>query len=248
MTGRYQPFYDLPAAQYEALKADIEAHGVLVPIVVDEDDVTIDGHQRRRACAELGIACPRDIRTGLTEEDKQNLAVALNAFRRHLSGTERANAVQQLRNIGWSTRRIGEQVGISHQAVQKHLKSGGNLVATSDEPPSSKDTVHRSLASPVSNETPPPNVDPALETVKGRDGKSYPASRPQPAPAKRKPSTTKAVAIALYKLADAAEAFEAIDRSRLGQYADEVPIWSENLAESLKAIQAFNEKLREISA
>jgi hypothetical protein len=70
----------------------------------------------------------------------------------------------------------------------------------------------------------------------------------QPAPREKKPAALKAVALALHKLAKAAEAIDAIDVRRLADYADEVPVWSGNLAESMKAIDAFNEKLKEISA
>jgi hypothetical protein len=79
-------------------------------------------------------------------------------------------------------------------------------------------------------------------------GQSNGTSRPaQQAPRPRRADTTKAVALALHKLAEAAEQFAAIDPGRLADYADEVPVWSGNLAESLKAIHAFNEALKETS-
>lgn len=69
---RFQPFDDLPAAQYQRLRADIEARGIVNPILVDEDGKVIDGHQRRRnltpnnqrACRECryGNAKPRSDR------------------------------------------------------------------------------------------------------------------------------------------------------------------------------------------
>lgn len=72
-------------------------------------------------------------------------------------------------------------------------------------------------------------------------------SSDQPAPRQKKPATFRAVALALHKLAAAAKAFEAIDGSRLADYADEVPVWTGNLAESMKAVHAFDQKLKEIS-
>lgn len=118
MSGaKYQPFNDLSVKDFAALKADIDQRGVLLPIIVDEKDRTIDGHQRRQACAELHIDCPRVVLEGLTEDEKMAIALALNAFRRHLSAGEKGAAVQKLAYLGWSARRIALALGISHQTV-----------------------------------------------------------------------------------------------------------------------------------
>lgn len=149
--SRYQPFNDLPASQYEALKRDVEARGIVNPILVDEHDKTIDGHQRRRVAAELGIDCPRIVLADLSEDDKLNLALALNTFRRHLAGVERSKALQQMANLGMSVRRIAAATGVPPTTVQRDLKAG------------------------VPNGT--PDEEPPRRT--GADGKSYPASKPR---------------------------------------------------------------------
>lgn len=119
--GKYQPFNDLPAAQFQALVTDIEARGVILPIIVDENDKTIDGHQRRRAAAEAGVECPKVVVEGLSEDEKQTLALTLNLFRRHLAGVERAKALQQLANLGMSTRRMADVLGVSKSTVHRDL-------------------------------------------------------------------------------------------------------------------------------
>lgn len=147
---RYQPFNDLPAAQFQALVKDVERNGVLIPIVVDENDRTIDGHQRRRAAAEAHVDCPRIVIAGLDEDEKRNLAITLNLFRRHLSGVERSKALQELANLGMSTRRIGEALGMPKSTVHdslRQLSGSGQL----DRP----------------------------ERVEGADGKSRPATMPK---------------------------------------------------------------------
>ena len=106
-------------------------------------------------------------------------------------------------------------------------------------------TVKRALDAGVPNGTPDDEPEPP-QPVTGSDGKSYPAKR-TPRKKGNKPNTTKAVALALYKLAVAAEAFEAIDARKLSTYAEEVPVWSGNLSESMKAIHAFHEQLKGIS-
>jgi ParB-like chromosome segregation protein Spo0J len=54
MTG-YQVLSDLAPWEYEALTSSIWRYGVILPVVQDEFGHVIDGHQRRRACRELGI-------------------------------------------------------------------------------------------------------------------------------------------------------------------------------------------------
>jgi len=46
MTGRFQVLPPLQPAAYASLRADIERHGPLVPIDVDEDGNVLDGHHR----------------------------------------------------------------------------------------------------------------------------------------------------------------------------------------------------------
>jgi ParB-like chromosome segregation protein Spo0J len=90
MTAPYQVMPALNAEDFEALKTDIEARGVVVPVEYDEHGNVIDGHHRVRACEELGITTwPRIERRGLTEEGKRAHARALNLARRHLTQAQR---------------------------------------------------------------------------------------------------------------------------------------------------------------
>lgn len=42
----YQIMPDLTPEEYEALKADIQANGVLIPVEVDEEGNILDGYHR----------------------------------------------------------------------------------------------------------------------------------------------------------------------------------------------------------
>jgi ParB-like chromosome segregation protein Spo0J len=66
MAQRYQFLPPLSAEEYAALKADIAANGVRVPIERDEEGEIIDGFNRAQICEELGIECPANVRTGPT--------------------------------------------------------------------------------------------------------------------------------------------------------------------------------------
>lgn len=51
-------------SEYQALTESIRTHGVQVPVLVDESGAIIDGHHRDQIAAELGIKCPREVRSG----------------------------------------------------------------------------------------------------------------------------------------------------------------------------------------
>jgi ParB/Sulfiredoxin domain len=83
---------DLPANEFEQLKADIEDRGLLEPILMKRGHV-VDGRHRLRACAELGIP-PRF--EEYHEDDIVHEIVSRNIFRRHLTARERADLVAKM--------------------------------------------------------------------------------------------------------------------------------------------------------
>ena len=59
----------LSAKEYETLKEDIAANGVKVPVEYDYEGNVLDGHERVKACSELGIKdWPRVVKTELTTD------------------------------------------------------------------------------------------------------------------------------------------------------------------------------------
>jgi ParB-like chromosome segregation protein Spo0J len=93
------PFQIMPALSDEdrrALKADIQARGVQVPVEYDDEENILDGHHRVAICAELGITdWPRVIRKGLSEAEKRSHARALNLARRHVSHAQRRELIAE---------------------------------------------------------------------------------------------------------------------------------------------------------
>lgn len=90
------PFQVMPPLapdEYDALVADIRANGVLVPVLVDQQGRIIDGHHRHRAAAEAGVECPTVTRRVGSDEEARQLALSLNAARRHLSREQQADLI-----------------------------------------------------------------------------------------------------------------------------------------------------------
>jgi ParB-like chromosome segregation protein Spo0J len=115
----YQLLPPLSADEYAALRDDIAAHGVRVPVDVDERGQLLDGHHRAAIAAELGIHFPTRVVDGLTEEEKREHAMALNMARRHLTQADRRRLIadELRRDDSRSDRRIARIVGVSHHTV-----------------------------------------------------------------------------------------------------------------------------------
>lgn len=111
----------LTTDEYDALVADIRANGVLVSVLVGQYGRTVDGHHRRRAAAEVGVDCPTVTRQIGDDEEARQLAVSLNAARRHLTREQRQDlVVTELRiRPDDSDRAIARRVGCSPSTVGK---------------------------------------------------------------------------------------------------------------------------------
>lgn len=142
---------ELPAWEYVALRQSIRQHGVIVPIVKDENGTIIDGHHRERACRELKI---RDIPTitlgGLTDEQKRDHALVLNMVRRKITRKQmRAIIATELRRTpDISNRWLAEIVGTTNktvESVRQELLSIGEI--------------------------------PQCDSYRAKDGRKYPATR-----------------------------------------------------------------------
>ncbi len=129
----YQLMPPLSNDEYAALKASIAAHGIRVPIELDQHGRVIDGHNRLRARSELiaeGVSVgdyPSIIRAGLTEDEKRAHVLMLNLYRRHLSTDARAELIHQLRAQGMTLQAIADAAGVSYGTVYRDI---GNEDAT----------------------------------------------------------------------------------------------------------------------
>jgi ParB-like chromosome segregation protein Spo0J len=143
----FQVMPPLSADEYEALKADIKAHGVRVPVDVDENDRILDGHHRVRVCDELGIDYPTRRVTGLSEDAKRDHAFIVNMCRRHLGPVQWAEAFKRLAEargvqLGKRGRKpngnsvtvteLAAEVGVSQSTARRRLRDAGRLDGHSD--------------------------------------------------------------------------------------------------------------------
>ncbi|HSF32516.1 MAG TPA: hypothetical protein VLK82_18850 [Candidatus Tectomicrobia bacterium] len=153
----YQVMPPLSREEYAALKADIAARGVQVPVEYDDEGNILDGFNRVKICQELGLACPQVMRSGLTDAEKRAHAWALNLTRRHLSKAEKRAIAKTLRGESWTQERIAQALGLSQATISNWLTE----VINSDE-------LHHE------------------EPILGKDGKRYPHRKTRPAARQQK--------------------------------------------------------------
>lgn len=84
-------------ADYERLKKSIQDEGgLLMPIILNQDNVVLDGHHRLRACKELGLPVTYNVKN-FTDMPLQELryVVSVNLHRRHLDKIARQIAKER---------------------------------------------------------------------------------------------------------------------------------------------------------
>lgn len=130
----FQLMPELPTWEYEALKESIRQHGVIVPVVKDENGTIIDGHHRDLACRELKI---KDIPTitlaGLTDEQKRDHALVLNMVRRKITRRQMRQiiAAELRRTPDISNQWLAEILGSTDKTVESVRRE---LIAGSEIP------------------------------------------------------------------------------------------------------------------
>lgn len=133
---------ELTPNEFKSLKQSIkEENGLLVPIIVNQDGIILDGHLRYKACQELGIEPNTIVKEFSDKLAEKFLVIECNARRRHLNKFQRTELELKLkpmleervkrneslggkgdRNLTPLLRideRIGERAGVSRDTVRK---------------------------------------------------------------------------------------------------------------------------------
>lgn len=146
----------LADADYETLKDSIRVHGVRVPVVIGRHVPLIDGRHRLRVCTELEIDCPAVWLDDLAPGEEEELAIALNASRRHLSRQQKRKLVEYelMRDSNRSDRRVASVCGVTHPTVASIRKDLSLAVDT---------WIEQGLPSDLAPRRPDPAPDPQLD-------------------------------------------------------------------------------------
>jgi hypothetical protein len=112
----------LSDADYQALKQSIERHGLYNPIIVSTSGIILDGHNRYRACQELGLQPKIEVKSFEDVEAERIFVIEANLKRRQLSDIERIDLVRKLEPLE------GE---LARKRQLAHLKTGNEDVPSS---------------------------------------------------------------------------------------------------------------------
>lgn len=143
MSTPYQLLPPLTAEAYAALRADIAARGVMVPIERDESGAILDGHNRAAIAAELGIDAPSVTRVGMSEAQKREHVLKLNLLRRQLGPIAWADAFRTLAEargirLGQGQRNgrtsdtmseVAAELGVTERTARRRLNLAAALAA-----------------------------------------------------------------------------------------------------------------------
>lgn len=129
---RFQALPPLSPDEYRALEESVLAHGILVPIIVDEHGVVIDGHHRQKIAREHDLPCPREVKAMFTDTEKRTMALSLNIDRRHLTREQRRGLLEESLKVDpqLSDREHGRRTGVDHKtagAVRCDLETRGEI-------------------------------------------------------------------------------------------------------------------------
>ena len=122
------PFADilppLSTDEYQALQADIEANGVLSPVVVDEEGNILDGHHRYK----IDPDAPTITVPGLAHAEQLAYVLRSNMARRNLSPEQKKElrktaqaAALELAELGFTQQAIGDLLGVDQSTVSLWL-------------------------------------------------------------------------------------------------------------------------------
>jgi len=140
VSASYQLLPPLTVEERAALKADIAARGIMVPVEVDEAGAILDGHNRAAIAAELGIEAPTVTRAGLSEAQKREHVLKLNLLRRQLGPIAWADAFRKLAaergiRLGVQGRQktdtvsvLAAELGVNDRTARRRLRLADDVV------------------------------------------------------------------------------------------------------------------------
>jgi disulfide oxidoreductase YuzD len=109
----------LSDSDYESLRESIKENGLLVPLVVNQDGVLLDGYHRLRACRELNIRPKYHKREFKDKAQEKQLVIEVNLIRRQLNEFQKVELGFLLEDI-------------ETEKAKKRMYSGGHSVGVAD--------------------------------------------------------------------------------------------------------------------
>jgi DNA modification methylase len=89
----------LSTSEYDVLKNSISNKGLHLPIIVNQDNVILDGHNRLKICQELGIEPKFEVKEFSDKSQEKEFVIEVNLKRRHLNNFQVAELEYKMEEI-----------------------------------------------------------------------------------------------------------------------------------------------------
>ena len=115
-------FDDITGEPWQEFLKSVETSGIIQPVVITQDNVVVSGHQRLRACQELGIAEIPVVQRTYTDEDAVLKDLLETNIRQR--GVDNSNPVK----LGRCIKELERLYGIEHGGDRKSSGQIDNLI------------------------------------------------------------------------------------------------------------------------
>ena len=89
----------LSNAEYNVLKNSINNKDLHLPIIINQDNVILDGHNRLKICQELGIEPKFEVKEFSDQLQEKEFVIEINLKRRHLNSFQIAELEYKMEEI-----------------------------------------------------------------------------------------------------------------------------------------------------
>jgi ParB-like chromosome segregation protein Spo0J len=89
----------LTNAEYNVLKSSISNEGLHLPIIINQDNVILDGHNRLKICQELGVEPKFEVKEFSDQSKEKEFVIEINLKRRHLNSFQIAELEYKMEDI-----------------------------------------------------------------------------------------------------------------------------------------------------
>ncbi len=89
----------LSSLEYQSLKTSIEEKGMHLPIIINQDNILLDGHNRYQICQELGIEPRFETKIFGDELEEKEFVIEINLKRRQLNNFQKIELAYELEKV-----------------------------------------------------------------------------------------------------------------------------------------------------
>lgn len=119
----YQVCEPLAADDMEALRTSVLANGIMVPVIIDQDGMVLDGHNRVTIAVDNDLPIPTVVVDLETDAEKRTLAWELNRARRQMTAAQKSEIRWQAVVVeGRPVAEVAKELGETPETVLRNVR------------------------------------------------------------------------------------------------------------------------------